>query len=344
MTNVPNPTPDQQPMTPDPAAAEMMAEVAPSMEQDMMEPPDPALDEAMMAEMMAAEQAASESAPTDEPAMLDEEMLNDEISTADVDAPTAAELVEAGLALGPDKMDPATLKVHPYAELLPMMRPSEYSRFKTSIELEGQLETVVLFEELLLDGRNRRQVCHELGIPVRVRHFQGTADAALLYVISANQHRRDLSKPQRAAVATDLMPMMSGDINQKRIARLRKTLAAKKDGECLLKIANTQNTADKVVSARAIAADLMGVSSAYVGRAIQLKRESPELFSKVRAGSLTISGALKQLAEAEEPNLTKKRALARKQLAAIMAAIGDEEDKLDDLLGVLDQFATRVNT
>ena len=85
----------------------------------------------------------------------------------------------------------------------------------------------------------------------------------------------------------------------------------------------------------------MGVSSAYVGRAAELKRNSPELFSKVFAGSLTITGALKQLVGNDTPELNRKRTQARRQLNTIMAAIGDDESKLDDLLGALDQFAAR---
>ena len=234
MTDAPSSPPDQQPETSELESAEMMDEMSDSMEPGMAETSDPALDEAMMAEMMAAEQEACEASPPDEGMMLNEAMPDEETSVADADAAMAAESGVPELALGPDEMDPAALAAHPLANLLPMMRPARFARLKQSIEFEGQQESVVVFEGRVLDGRNRLQACLELGIPVRVRHFQGTTDEALLYVISANQHRRDLSKSQRAAVAMDLTPLMSDSINQKRIERLRETLAAKRAGECLL--------------------------------------------------------------------------------------------------------------
>jgi len=42
----------------------------------------------------------------------------------------------------------------------------------------------------------------------------------------------------------------------------------------MLQIADTQSASESTVSARAIAADIMGVSSAYVGRAQQPERDA----------------------------------------------------------------------
>jgi len=40
-----------------------------------------------------------------------------------------------------------------------------------------------------------------------------------------NQHRRDLTKSQRAAVAATRLPLISEEVNRKRVEKLRGTFA-----------------------------------------------------------------------------------------------------------------------
>lgn len=323
-----NTTPEQQPQTPDidPGG---MADTPPA-EEGM--PEDMAMDEQMLAEQCA-EAEPSDTAPTDEEMMLDEAM------DAELDPAEFATDLMAGAVT---ELDPGTLTFHPYAELLPLMRPTEFERLKDSIELDGQLVPIVLFEGLVLDGRNRCRACQELGIPVKAQLFEGTSEEALLYVVAANQHRRDLDKTQRAVVAMRLIPMMSETVNEQRIEKIRRTLAAKRETEIMSGLTGSQTASTETPTTRAIAADLMGVSDGYVGQALQLQRDAPELFKSICDGSLTVNAAWNQFTSTVKPAITGKQALARKQFRTIMSTIGDDESRLDDLLDILKQFSATL--
>ena len=74
---------------------------------------------------------------------------------------------------------------------------------------------------MILDGRNRCSGCEKLGRMVPVFEFRGTEDEALQYVLSSNQHRRDLSPSQRAVVALTLIPEISEKVAAERIEKIR---------------------------------------------------------------------------------------------------------------------------
>ena len=170
-------------------------------------------------------------------------------------APAGAQLVLVGL------VDPGGLEPHPHAETLPPMRDGRFAELKESIELDGLQNPIILFQGKILDGRNRCRACRELGISVLAFEFVGSEERALIFVLSANQHRRDLTASQRAAAAADLIPRIAEDVNRKRVERLRHTLARKAGGECLAKSPNTEGEPDTPVSSRVVAASMMGVLS-----------------------------------------------------------------------------------
>ena len=110
----------------------------------------------------------------------------------------------------------------------------------------------------LLDGRNRRRACQELGIPLKVEQFVGTDQAALTYVLSVNQHRRELSKSQRAAVAVQLLPFISADVQAKRSARITATQRRKRTGEIMSRVAGSPpGASSEPALTRSVAADRM---------------------------------------------------------------------------------------
>jgi len=58
-----------------------------------------------------------------------------------------------------------------------------------------------MFEDQVLDGRNRLAVASVLAMPVTLKEFGGTADQARAFVWSANAARRHLTIPQIALAA-----------------------------------------------------------------------------------------------------------------------------------------------
>ena len=98
--------------------------------------------------------------------------------------------------------DTARRKPHPYAEIFPLMSKEAFAAFKTDIAKHGQQQPILLYQDMILDGRMREQACFELGIEPRHEQAAVTDDAAALdLVMSLNEHRRHLTFEQRCFVA-----------------------------------------------------------------------------------------------------------------------------------------------
>ena len=91
------------------------------------------------------------------------------------------------------------------------MKGKEFDALKEDINKTGKLlHPIVLFENKILDGRNRYKACKALALqPDFVELPAGTNPIA--YVISANEQRRHMSQSQRAFAAAKLANLKLGD-------------------------------------------------------------------------------------------------------------------------------------
>lgn len=97
---------------------------------------------------------------------------------------------------------------HPLAALIPEIGDDEYTSLRDSIREQGQLERIVLYQGVILDGRARYRACLDLGLDPLYRDFEGRDAAA--FVLAANLHRRHLTVEQRALVAARLPRIAHG--------------------------------------------------------------------------------------------------------------------------------------
>jgi ParB-like chromosome segregation protein Spo0J len=72
------------------------------------------------------------------------------------------------------------------------------------IKERKQQEPIWLYEDKILDGRNRYRACQQLGIEVDVRTYHKHKSDPVSFVLSVNLHRRHLNEGQRAMVAAKL--------------------------------------------------------------------------------------------------------------------------------------------
>jgi N6-adenosine-specific RNA methylase IME4 len=98
---------------------------------------------------------------------------------------------------------------HPLANLFPLIEGAEFEELVADIKANGLIEPVILFDDLILDGRNRYRACIAAGVEPSVRPFMGDDPAA--FVVSMNVARRHLSESQRAMVAAKLATLKQGD-------------------------------------------------------------------------------------------------------------------------------------
>lgn len=94
---------------------------------------------------------------------------------------------------------------HELANLFPLMDESQYSDLVADIKENGLVESIVLHEGKILDGRNRYNACNDAGVEPNFVEYEG--EDALSYVISLNLNRRHLNESQRAMIGARLANM-----------------------------------------------------------------------------------------------------------------------------------------
>lgn len=152
---------------------------------------------------------------------------------------------------------------HEYANLFPMLDDEATHELAIDIKSRGLEDPIILFEEKILDGRNRYRACQIAGVKPRFRQFDG--NSPLNYVLSKNLHRRHLSESQRAMVAAKLATLKRGRPEENAPIG-----------------ANTQDEAG----------DLLNVGRRSVQRAREIiDHGSDELVDAVESGDVSVSAA-----------------------------------------------------
>lgn len=184
---------------------------------------------------------------------------------------------------------------HPLTNAYPMMSGAPFGALKASIAEHGLYQPVVLFNGLVLDGRNRLKACAELGITPNLVDYAGDSspDALAAYVRAMNE-RRDLTPQQRAAALLihDEWMAMQREAAKKRQktgkgpkgsgGRGKKKNPVQKVEQGLDPNANKTN--EKI-------AKMAGTNRQYVADLSKLRDTDRDLFELVRVGKMKIPKA-----------------------------------------------------
>jgi len=189
-------------------------------------------------------------------------------------------------------MKPKHYSCHPICLLFPRMTEEELRELADDIRIKGLLHPIVLYEEKILDGRNRYLACPIAGVEPRFVEWQGEG-SPLQWVISENMVRRHLTSSQRAVLALELLPLLEQEAKQRQRqgARLAKKFAKLPDNS----------------KASEVAARLPHSNSRYVEAAKTIQSQAPELVEKIRTGILKIPDAtrLARLPKAERKGILR---------------------------------------
>lgn len=165
------------------------------------------------------------------------------------------------------------LKSHPLADLLPMMSDAELQALAEDISKNGLRDEIVLFEDHVLDGRNRLAACKLTNEPPRYRTFNPKSEGSPLdYIVSKATHR-NMNDSQKACAAVNVMDVFS--------AQGKERMSAGGKGVALAPPLREKS--------RDQAGALFGVSGRYIQDAKLLKEKAPELFKHAFAGRQPLS-------------------------------------------------------
>ena len=102
-----------------------------------------------------------------------------------------------------------TLPFHEVATIFPLMTEDEFQELALDISAHGLREAIWLYDDQIIDGRNRYRACLAVGVAPRYQTWEG--DGSLVaFVVSLNLKRRHLASSQRAMIAQELLDEYAG--------------------------------------------------------------------------------------------------------------------------------------
>ena len=156
------------------------------------------------------------------------------------------------------------MQFHPLAEIFPLLEGQPFDDLVNDIREHGLREAIWLYEDQILDGRNRWRACQEAGETPRFKQYGG--DDPVGFVVSLNLHRRHLDESQRGMAGAKV---------------------------CTLKKGRPKNTSNDVFKkSESDAAESFNVSVPTIQRAkTVISKGAPDLVKKVEEGTIRVSTA-----------------------------------------------------
>ena len=195
------------------------------------------------------------------------------------------------------------LEPHPLAALFPLMESDERNKLVENLKQYGLLTPIVVYEDKILDGRNRDRGCIEA--EVTPHYVEYTGSDPLGFIVSANLHRRHLTSGQRAMIASKLATMKWGGDRTSGEQRSNSTFAPStvEQARNAPTQAPTEITLEK-------AANRMQVGRTSAVLAKKIFQVAPEVAAQVEAGKLSLNEAatkagVKSMAKPSKPSHSK---------------------------------------
>jgi hypothetical protein len=193
------------------------------------------------------------------------------------------------------------VQAHPLADCFPLIEGEAFEELKWSIQEHGLIYPITMFEGKILDGRNRKRACQELGLSCKEVAYTG--DDPEGFVWDANAVRRQLTTGQLAIAAAKLATATSG--------------RRPKDGS------------GDAVQTNSQVAERTGVSTASIKRGKRVLSEgAPALIEAVEKGQIAISPADRLAAK---PIEEQTEILANTPIEDVPALVPDPRKNHDGL-------------
>lgn len=191
---------------------------------------------------------------------------------------------------------------HEIAEIFPAMLAENLKTLTADIKKNGLKETIWLFEDKILDGRNRYLACKSAGVVPKYCTFEGSAEEALSHVWSLNFERRHLNAGQTALVS-ERFDRLYGTFDAVRKAAKGARPGPKPKSKRSNRLIGSISKHERTTAG--IKGRTVGVNSKYIEYTPTLLDRFPHLTKKIDQGEISMATAIQEVIEA--------RALKRKE-------------------------------
>lgn len=185
-----------------------------------------------------------------------------------------------------------------FKKLIPPLSKEEYAQLEKNIIQDGCRDPLVTWNNTLIDGHNRYEICVNHNIPFEVvkKEFESN-DHILIWIIENQEGRRNLSEPVKFELQIQKKEA------ENRIGNNKKELNLIQNRNVNVDKSEPINTREKLAKAT-------GVSAGTFHKMETVYKQSPEIWDKVKSGETSVDRAFKQV-----KHDTKKA--ERSELAAI---------------------------
>jgi hypothetical protein len=122
------------------------------------------------------------------------------------DAREARRGIELGSSIAAEatkSTESTQLPFHPLADIFPLLEGAEFEELVEDVRAHGVREPIWIYEDKILDGRNRYRAAAVAGVECPARVYEGNDPVA--FVISANMRRRHLTAKQKCELIGKLL-------------------------------------------------------------------------------------------------------------------------------------------
>jgi hypothetical protein len=173
-----------------------------------------------------------------------------------------------------------------FKTLIPPLAPEEYAQLEANILAEGCRDPLTIWDDVLLDGHNRYEICQKHGIPfatVQTTTIQ-SYDDAILWIVQNQLGRRNITNFVRGELALRAKPIIE--------ARAKAKQATSTGGAIPQLMQKSAEAAP--VTTREELAKAAGVSHDTIRKIEKIqKTAAPEVLASVRSGEISINAAAK---------------------------------------------------
>ena len=211
------------------------------------------------------------------------------------------------------------MKFHPIANMFPMLSQDDLDALAADINEHGLNDSIWLFEDKVLDGRNRAKACELAGVKIKSRDFKGTYSEAVSFVWSENFHRRHLTSSQAGMAVAErkkLDPEFMRVVVEPMKEEANERMAAGKGADGSGGRGRKKNPVKKVsqgkTKTRTKLAKMHGTNATTVAACEKILEEHPEQAEAIKSGQQTVSAVIRDIKRQE--NIAKLESISTKKV------------------------------